>query len=258
MKLLLYIVAALLLITSCKKEQPELTPVNEDCDCASEVSADFKIEELNSPNFEVFYTLTDTAFANKNIRFSAQAPNAAYKWYLGAEVLSDSSFSRYFDNTTADTDVQVTLVVRKTPNSICFPGDDGYDSITKTLRIVGGNDLLNGNYNMEGTYRVIAPHVSDSINIVVEYYYNHPLSNGGGRTVMVYNWDGQGAFCEGNQGGGMGVPPVNYREFITEVTTNCGHVQLHVHRQINGEVLLDVGYRENSVNKTYHYKGRKL
>jgi len=261
MKFIVPLVALLVfstIVVSCKKIQPEMTTLNEECDCAKEVSSEFSIEELSEPNVFGFYTETDTSFENKNIRFTALQDDAEYTWYIGTEVLTGQSFLRYFDNTTAGTDIPVTLVVRKTPNNICFPNDDGYDSITKVVSIVSLDEIANGVYNMEGTYRLMAPHLSDSVEIDLEFYYAHPLINGNYHSVMVYNWDGQGAECEGNFGGGMFVQPPNYREFETEITTNCGDVKLNMARTMTNEIILNVEYREGSVIKYYYYKGRKL
>lgn len=235
-----------------------MTTLNEQCDCAEEVSANFIIEELSSTTMYGFYTETDTSFKNKNIRFTALQDDAEYTWYIGTEVLTDQSFLRYFDNSTAGTDIPVSLVVRKTPNNVCFPNDDGYDSITKVVSIVSIDEITNGVYNMEGSYRLMAPHLSDSVDINLEFYYAHPLINGNFHSVMVYNWDGQGAVCEGNFGGGMLVPLANYREFETEIVTNCGDLKLNMLRTMTNEIILNVQYREGMVIKYYYYKGRKL
>lgn len=244
---------------SCKKEvQPDMSALNEECDCAEETSADFMIEELSAANIFGFYTETDTSFEEKNVRFTALQDNADYTWYIGQEVLTDKSFSRYFDNTTTGTYIPITLVARKEPNNICFPNDDGYDSITKVLTVVSINEVLNGTYNMEGTYRLEAQHLSDSVDITLDFHYDHPQFISGGRSVMIYNWDGQGAVCEGNQGGGMGVLPVNHGEFETEKTTNCDDLKLTMVRSMNNEIDLVVEYREGFDIKYYYYKGRKL
>ncbi|MFK7784912.1 MAG: hypothetical protein AB8B56_07345, partial [Crocinitomicaceae bacterium] len=76
------------LFLGCKKhEQPDLTEVNVDCDCASEVSADFEILELESlPQFNPVGTDSDTIFHNGNVIFRAKEDSAEYTWYIGANV----------------------------------------------------------------------------------------------------------------------------------------------------------------------------
>ena len=86
------------LLFACKKEQPALRSLEEDCGCAKEVSADFVMEE--STYFNTSWeklTETDTIFMNKNVQFRALENNAEYTWYLGSEVLHEQSFYRYFD-----------------------------------------------------------------------------------------------------------------------------------------------------------------
>jgi len=198
MKFYVPIIAALLLVTSCKKEQPELTPVNEDCDCASEVSADFEILELETlPQFDPEGTDSDTIYLESNVLFKAKEEGAEYTWYIGAEVLNTQEVGRSFPSAFANQDITVSLVVRKQPNLICYPQDDGYDSISRTFHVqnYGYGDLTssydNGVTLMEGIYRVFGEGLLDSIDISIDYIDRTPPP-APVEQIDIVNFDGAG------------------------------------------------------------------
>jgi len=166
--------ASALLMLACKKEKPELGISDQDpCGCVSEVSAEFDIEELANFIFDDLpdWVVTDTVLHSSTVRFRALETDAAeYTWYLGAEVLNTSSVERNFPSQWANSNITITLVVRKTPNSICFPNDDGYDSIVKVMHVSQYIIMPNGNGDVqlgpiEGTYRFFAPQLGDSIDV---------------------------------------------------------------------------------------------
>ncbi len=164
----------ILFFSSCKKEQPEITNPLAGCDCAKETSADFRIIEsaTDHADYGKFITETDTAYTNRNIYFIASEKNAEYKWYIGTEILTDSMVGRFFPSSVENQTIPITLVVKKKPNNICFPNDDGYDSITKFIHFVKLPDPTGAfqpyPINMAGTYRVKMPHLADSQDITIE------------------------------------------------------------------------------------------
>lgn len=197
MKQLLYIILfAFALLTSCRKEQPKMPNGLTDCGCAEETSADFKIEEFWGDINEYYLrTETDTSYTNKNIYFTAKHKNSQYKWYIGTEILTDSVVGRFFSNSAVENQtIPITLVVKKKPNTICFPNDDGVDSITKYIHFVKFPENTGAfqpfPLNMAGTYRVKMPHLPDSQEITIacvmnEFNYDQLLG--------VTNYDGYGS-----------------------------------------------------------------
>ena len=166
------VLSFILLLASCRKEQPAIAEVEaeEPCDCATEVSAEFDILEILSPigtwqpNLR---TPTDTIIGDKNVEFKAKMENADnYTWYIGTEVLDTRSVIRYFDESLAGQNITVSLVVRSEPNSYCFPQDDGYDSISKTFGVkpICGDSTL-----MEGYFRVALEGSTDSLDIGFDF-----------------------------------------------------------------------------------------
>ena len=160
MKITLYLLFfTLAFLSSCHKDQAILPNGLNGCDCAHEVSAEFYIEEMTTPNPNfVKYTDTDTIYADKNVRFRAKENDAEYTWYIGAEVLTTQEVTRYFSSATAGQTITVSLVVKKNPNTICFPNDDGKDSLSRTFFIVPAFDSFdfynNPQPRIEGAYRM--------------------------------------------------------------------------------------------------------
>ena len=255
---------ASVLIFSCKKEQPDLPLLQDPCECASEVSADFTIKEkLIAPwpdeHYDTIYTLTDNIIEGKNVFFSAIEPDADYTWYIGAETLHVETFGRLMN--TGGADVDVSLVVRKEPNLNCFPNDDGYDSITKTIQVFDRCDTL----LMEGYFRVAEQGTTDSIDI--GFNITEPLIQPDGNCIMleVFNYDGLGTDCTvANNSSSSGVF-VSYRCFFTNgVIYNCDRVNFKANLHLDGRFELwrtidenTYIYNPNSTSLTKFY-GRKL
>ncbi|PZE15820.1 hypothetical protein DNU06_16235 [Putridiphycobacter roseus] len=156
-------------LLACKKDQAEIAAFNKNCSCAEEVSAEFLIENVS--NFSNYSVDTDSCHAGRNIRFTAIEENANYTWYIGAEVLTERSFVRFFPTDLAGQSIPISLKVEKTPNTICLPYDDGLDS---TERFLGIADPYNSFdfYNTpqpqwEGTFRMKEEGGKDSVDIKV-------------------------------------------------------------------------------------------
>jgi hypothetical protein len=183
---------------SCKKKiQPVLQNGLADCGCATEVSADFKIIEsaTDVADYGLFLSETDTAYTNRNIYFISSEKDAEYRWYIGTEILTDSVAARFFPNSVVENQtIPITLVVKKKPNNICLPNDDGYDSVVKFIHFVKFPENTGAfepfPLNMAGSYKVKMPHLADSQIITLacvmdEYNVDHILG--------VTNYDGEGA-----------------------------------------------------------------
>jgi len=63
--------------------------------------------------------------------------------------------------------------VEKTPNSICFPDDDGVDSLSKTFNLSresGGSEFYEDevNHRFDGNFRLLDGQSGDSVDIRIE------------------------------------------------------------------------------------------
>lgn len=257
---ILFAFGLLCLAVSCKKVQPQPNNGLENCSCAHEVSADFTIEEIASVVNDQYLTETDLIFGNKNVRFNAKENNAQYTWYIGSEVLTTQEVKRYFANSLVGQTIPISLVVKKSPNLICFPNDDGYDSITKYFTVAQFN--LNTNYDttfLEGLYRVKSPLLADSVDIVIDY---KEYAGGMNKCFDIYNYNGLGA----NIINVNNVVGINYRQFWNYGGNGSftNHFEGDVHIRMDN--IVEMNFEEIEYNssggieyeKKYLYRGRKL
>lgn len=264
LKFLLLPFIFLLALLACKKEQPEILNAEDPCECASEVSADFVIEEHTGPISNI-YVETDTTLHGSNVKFSAKEDNAEYTWYIGIEEFDTKSISRYFSDQWIGHDIPITLVVKKDPNKTCFPNDDGYDSIKKTFYVseypiynTAAEDIEHG--GLEGTYRVYGEDLSDSIEVTINFREFF-----GVRTTDIGNPDGSGVICA-PQNIAKGVRYWSYRTVKTKWFTDedlCRSVGVTIHNQMDGVSVLDfitsIPNAEGvTVKNEWQYKGRKI
>jgi len=157
---LFLILCAFALLTSCRKEQPSMNE-NNNCDCAKEVSANFQMGEKFGDQFVELDTIAMPIFYNDGnpanfqyqtdvyVYFSANIKNAiSYEWQVGANSITQSTkdFGLYFSDTIGT--IPVRLIVHAKPNLICFPNDDGVDTVVKYLTIRNVvPDPLTGKYS---------------------------------------------------------------------------------------------------------------
>ncbi len=265
MKQLLWMLIMGLLLSACKKEQPQLRSLEEDCGCAKEVSADFVMEEMTTGNINFArYTNTDSIFGDKNVRFTALEENADYTWYIGSEVIKTKEVTRFFPNSMVGQTIPVTLVTKKKANIICLPNDDGYDSIVKYLTIAETYDydgpFVDSTF-IEGTYRLKSPLLQDSIDMIIDYRYQGVGFFG--VRLNIYNYDGSGNNCIDI----MQRREYNYRQFWTfdQTAINAGdYLQGDFKINLNGLVEANFttgGYVDGVYNQKLYdwkYRGRKL
>jgi hypothetical protein len=245
-------------LLSCKKEQPPMSVLNQGCDCATEVSAAFTIEEIGSIfNPEQYVTETDLVFGNKNVRFYAEENNAEYTWYIGSEIINTREVKRYFPNSLVGQTIPISLVVKKKPNLICFPNDDGYDSITNYFTVAQLS--LYENYDttfLEGAYRMKSPLLPDSVDIVIDY---REYAGGMDKCWDIYNCDGQGTIIKHKI-----YAPLNYRQlWFGDLGASLNHLQGDVHIRMDN--VVEMNFIEKAwngstlvISKEYKYRGRKL
>jgi hypothetical protein len=251
MKLIFFISMLLLVTFGCRKQQPEMNAAQNACDCIEETSAEFTINEvvaIGLVGYE-FSTETDTCYANRNMRFIPKMKNAEYTWYIGSEIVNAEILGRYFSLAQGGQDIPVTLVVKKQANNVCFPNDDGYDSITKSFHVASYdasfNTMANINTYLEGPYRLFDANNPDSIDIKIDIFYEHHQANGNG--VRVINLHG-----------------VN----DTIQTDEIGKTfrQLRIYDKLIGDLVIKLdgtvnfNFKDNTISppKIYALKGRKL
>ena len=246
------VLVAMATFTHCRKDPPPLILDPKDpCSCVSRVSAEFDIIEVTHAVLK-FKQITDNVLAGRNVIFSAKESNAEYTWTIGAAILTDSSVTRYFDETTVGFDIPITLEVRKTPNINCFPDDDGYDKVTKIMRVYEQCDTN----IMEGSFRMAIEGTVDSVEMA--FNFREDLSWNLCDFADIYNYDELGANCirpDGNK------TERNYRWWRLQSSTTlseCNDIMCEARLDLDGVFTFDIYFDYQLDPKHKRYKGRKL
>ncbi len=201
-------------------------------------------------NIDDYLTETDTILDTKNVKFTAKEVDAEYTWYVGTEIIHTRSLVRFFSDNWIGQTVPITLVVKKKPNSICFPNDDGKDSITKFLTIQAQQPYSNLKYI--GTFRVKSPFLPDSFDITTKIE-----TNGWGNDCFnIYNYDGNGASCAGY----MDEFLINYNQIWFETgQVSCNGINGNIHFK-NDQYIFNIRIGDILANNLiyFSYEGRKL
>lgn len=126
---------------ACTDSTNPSCPNFDSCLLLTETSAEFIIEQELVPFFpssKFNFIQGEDKFGMGNLRFSAKYKADSYKWYLGSEVITDSTFTRTFSPSLSPFyfPVEISLVTRKSPSSSCFPNDDGFDSVSRVFTLV--------------------------------------------------------------------------------------------------------------------------
>jgi len=135
------------LLFACKQDAPE-----NPCKNQEEVRAEIKLEEQVG---ELWFE-GDSVNSLNFTRFTSVQDADEYTWYLGSEVIKTKSFKRW---ALPDGWINVSLAVRKIPNKLCYPNDDGYDSTSKLFyfwpeyRDINDGPPLAPYYPVYGTYK---------------------------------------------------------------------------------------------------------
>ena len=229
------------------------TEVVNPCDCASEVSAEFTMEEFMSV-FSDKLSETDTMYRGDNLLFTALDSSAEYIWYIGAEIITERTFTRNFGASLIGQTLPMHLVVKKTPNTICFPNDDGYDSITKYITVVDpGNQYVDTTYRIEGVYRMKDSTMADSVDIILDMdnSYVYPVTGVNWGPVFAFkNVDGQGLEIPFREEGNT------FRQVWFE--QNGLGFDYSCYIRLNSQSNIEFNFSSYEGYPSYHFFGRKI
>ena len=262
-RILIALLVLFSVIVACHKDQPEMNTFNQGCDNAKEVNSEFTMEEIATQigvDYEEQYrTETDTIYEGRNVRFHALEDNAEYTWYIGSEVLHERTFYRQFNAPLAGQTLPITLVVKKNVNEICFPNDDGYDSITKNIIVTNAFDYYaffsDYQWRWEGMYRFKDAAMADSVDIKIELgtgvnVFGELVSD----LIIYYNYDGMGDTLNNS------LDYICYRQIFTDGHDCFDNGSLKW--DLNDVYELKIPHNGTSSNHRtcadYHYFGRKL
>lgn len=132
---------------SCKPEDAPQNP----CANVYKANANFTFIEDGWQVYNEAHQIpitNDTVLVGSSVFFNCKQENDYYNWGIVGDTTfhrNTKSFNLSFGN---QTHLQVRLIVKKKPNPFCFPGDDEWDTITKTITTINTTiyDPLVGTY----------------------------------------------------------------------------------------------------------------
>ncbi len=181
------------------------------CDCEDPTNPDCSnydpCWELEQPNidFEMGTVYSDPYYELKfpsdtvlygTIYFNANIENAvSYQWKVGTDTRTWNSkeFTLYFNDTDSATlrlaPIMVTLIVERQPNNLCFPDDDGIDTISKYLHFRSDWEST-----VWGTWEGYRDSLTNDIyQLKIANIADSPHSNS--RSTFIFNQYGEGEDC---------------------------------------------------------------
>ncbi|MFN7312841.1 MAG: hypothetical protein ACK5UI_05095 [Bacteroidota bacterium] len=179
--LLLFILMSSMALQSCKDDECQ-DPRNPDCDnynpCidAQATSAAFTIKEASyvdiiEPELTDFLMDTDSCYMNSVFFEATQHDADSFIWQVGSEIEPryGKRINVQFPDNLRGTNFNVRLIVKRKPNTRCFPNDDGIDTVMRRFYFVRFNEPL----SWEGTYYGSDDDKPDSMyTIVLGQSYN--------------------------------------------------------------------------------------
>lgn len=172
----LVIACLLIIVSSCKQE---IAPENP-CDKEIIPHADFILETSSGRvvgNDYLFYynpfVKKDSIIMGEILQFRSEFADTGryhHTWYIGSEVLHNYKEWRIFSNVPRPTYITISHAMRWVPNKLCFPDDDGYDSVTFTFKLADYyiDIAAFGKYRMH--YDTLGAKPTDSVDI--EFYFS--------------------------------------------------------------------------------------
>lgn len=147
-------VVAMLLNSQCRScddpSNPDC-PNYDPCYGVSKTSASFKIEERVGS----YWVETDTVDRYSSVRFTAYQEGESYRWLIGADEYHEKSFS--LSNFPHDRWIGITLIIKRTPNKLCYPNDNGIDTVYRRFYVWPewtGIDSTNQYYIIKNPYPI--------------------------------------------------------------------------------------------------------
>lgn len=187
----------IILYAGCSDKNSPIKP--DPCSGKQRVSAKFFMYEMPgtpSPEWENYDSDT---IASGNVRFEVADQSLNCEWYIGSEKITEKSFIR--SGFPRHSYTPITLIVHGTPNTECFPDDDGIDTLTRylfQLKSTFDNDLFTGDFK---GYNTDNPLEIFTINMDRKYCMPYPPYD----TVLrirnlvpggdTWNWDGYAGFA---------------------------------------------------------------
>jgi hypothetical protein len=166
----------MLLLTSCPDDDP-VKPVDL-CEGKIPVTAKFTVKQqvLDMIGSNPINIETDSVLSFRTITLEAEGDYESYEWQLvdDPRIKTGKKITYYFMQTWGR--LNMRLVVKNKIDSLCFPYDDGIDTITKPIYVIDRKYVsIQGSYS---GYDVSEP--KDTFTVDIKY-------EGDDRGIVIYN-----------------------------------------------------------------------
>lgn len=149
MKNYISIITLILFLSNCNPKE-EIAPENP-CDSVNVSNFDFTVEDdlMKKYNYEGHQFTSDSIYRNNETYFTSKYNYTTYEWRIIGDPnwkKTTKSFSIRFANPGL---VNMMLIGKRTPNTLCLPNDDGIDTITKELTVLDSAIIYGKYYGYE-------------------------------------------------------------------------------------------------------------
>jgi hypothetical protein len=231
----------IIVLISCHKHHED------PCASLHPVSASFVTEEDLSYAAQGWIYYSSDTIATYKVRFTASEDNATYLWLIGSGTYTQKSFSLNFPTTLTNQSIPITLIVSKTPDKNCFPGDDGKDTITKTIHFVNyKNAVINGQYQgyLEGN-------PSDTFTVTIDPLRPGGLFAGDSSLYITNLTRGCGRyFCYGPYPN-YGYKEINFGDNVADCYSPVGNIRTN---GSNNKIIINYSTADATWTKSIAYK----
>ncbi len=177
--------------TCCDPTNPEC-PNYDPCYGKEEPNASFFTEDrLIYPEFGEYLWINDSILRGGPVRFRSpfEGDGIAHKWYIGAEIIEESSVVRNFSQVQRPEYITVSHVITYPVDSLCYPAATGRDSIAQTFYLV---DFLSELLTIDNTFRGVLNNETDSFDFkfrALQTFTGEPAQTStSGYTIFMINF----------------------------------------------------------------------
>ena len=163
-------------LTACPDDPVKVEP--DPCEGKTPVTADFDIYFNGYDKIKKIYFnyYTDTILVWDRVTFEAKGDYEYYEWQLGDDPTIYNEKTEIFQFKEAWGELKMRLIVKNPPDTLCFPDDDGIDTVYKTITVIDRDSAA-----IIGSY--IGYHTSDTLDtFIVDVKYE-----GMDRGLVFYN-----------------------------------------------------------------------
>jgi hypothetical protein len=154
--ILFLLFSGLIVAIGCNKDEPDCTDFTNPlcsnynpCHDQEATSADFQTDcVVRRDKYKTITSQEDTFYLGTSIVFTALQEDAlSYEWKIGDDdrTFTEQEFSLDFNPSDSvslfNRPVPIQLIVTRTPNTACFPTDDGIDTLTKYIYFVSRHEV---------------------------------------------------------------------------------------------------------------------